>query len=168
MARLFLIFLLFNTSNLFAQSPNITPHLLSIAFSKTIVKDKKGKIVIGRRAWYSCNDSQAYLKKDTISLVSYPKTDNNVNCCNTVAWTFYDKSKFIETDFQKCKEPTWHSATKAESYYSLKITISGTRTFLTVNNNYGKMVKYEVLDLLMSSDESTELANYELLLKRIN
>ena len=168
MIKILLIFSFFVTSNSFSQTPRISEKDLLLIFKKTIIKDKRGSVIIGKRAWYTCNDLEAYFKKDTISLVSYPETDNNVDCCNTVAWTFYKKDKFIQTRFQKCKEPTTASAAKVSDYYSLKIKILGSATFLTITNNYDKKYVFEAIELVATLDESTERPSYELFLKRSN
>lgn len=119
-------------------------------FRASIRQPVDGKISIPSNEWLSCNKDSSYFNADTIyfcSNSSYKNKANSTECCELVAWTFYEAKAFILTEVHLCNEPASASAVRREDNYKLGVIKTNNKYFLQTFNNSKLVDRFEILDV---------------------
>jgi hypothetical protein len=135
MTKLIVFLAFFATVNCYGQTKGYSENEIYSLFKKSISQTDKGKIEIPSNPWVICNQDSSFYRKDTIRVCSNSYYRNSLNCCQYIAWTFYDKDKFISTNLELCKEPTTASATKEKDYFKILIVSADNYLIISTFNN---------------------------------
>lgn len=119
-------------------------------FKASIQQSAEGKISIPSNEWLSCNRDSSYFNADTIFFCSnayYRNKSNTTECCELVAWTFYETKAFILTELHLCNEPTRASAFREKDRYKLEVIKTKEKYFLQTFNNSNLVDSFEILGI---------------------
>ncbi len=154
MTRLILFLAIFISVDCFAQTKSYSEQDIYKLFKKSILQTEKGKIQIPSNPWVICNKDNSFFYKDTIIVFSNSYYKHTSNCCQYIAWTFYEKDKFVSTNIELCKEPTTASVTKDKDFY--EILISSADNFLIISifnpDKLSQGFKVESIDKIKQSN----------------
>ncbi|MEO6233325.1 MAG: hypothetical protein ABJB11_18630 [Ferruginibacter sp.] len=119
-------------------------------FKASIQQPAYDKISIPSNEWLTCNRDSSYSKMDTLYFCSnayYKNKPNTTQCCELIAWTFYEEKAFILTEMHLCDEPAKASAVRERDYHKLEILKKNNKYFLQTFNNSKLIDTFEILTI---------------------
>lgn len=119
-------------------------------FKASIQQPADGKVSIPSNAWLTCNSDSSYFGADTIYFCSnayYKNKSNATQCCELIAWTFYEAKAFILTELDLCNEPSRSSVVREKDHYKLEVIKAKDKYFLQIFNNSNLTESFEILGI---------------------
>lgn len=166
MTRLILLIAILNSINSYGQTKSYSENEIYALFKNSISQTEKGKIEVPSNPWLICNQDSSFFRKDTIRVCSNSYYRNSLNCCQYIAWTFYDKDKFISTNLELCKEPTTASATKDKDYFKILVVSADNYLIISTFNNDQLKDSFKLLSVDNIKQSNSDLASTVLTLVR--
>lgn len=166
MTKFILFLALFTTVNSYGQTTEYSENEIYTLFKQSISQIEKGKIEIPSNPWLICNQDSSFYLKDTIKVCSNSYYRNSLNCCQYMAWTFYDKDKFISTNLELCKEPTTASATRDKDYFKILIASADNYLIISTFNNDQLKESFKLLSVDTIKQSNSDLTSTVLTLVR--
>ena len=166
MTRLILLIAILNSINSYGQTKSYSENEIYALFKNSISQTEKGKIEVPSNPWLICNQDSSFFRKDTIRVCSNSYYRNSLNCCQYIAWTFYDKDKFISTNLELCKEPTTASATKDKDYFKILVVPADNYLIISTFNNDQLKDSFKLLSVDNIKQSNSDLASTVLTLVR--
>ncbi len=147
--QIWLPLFLFFSINCLGQKTELTKRNLLKVLKSSIQQDSKSKIQTNSNPWTICNKDSSYYNSDTLHLYLSNNSQyrNHSSCCNFIDWTFYKKDAFILTKTQICKEPPTTSSSKADDWYTLKISNENDMLILKTFNQNKPVSKFKVVSI---------------------
>jgi len=166
MTRLILLLAIFTSVNSYGQTKSYSENDIYSLFKKSISQTEKGKIEIPSNPWLICNQDSSFFSNDTIRVCSNSYYRNSLNCCQYIAWTFYEKDKFISTNLELCKEPTTASATKDKDYFKILVVSADNYLIISTFNNDQLKDSFKLLSVENIKKSNSDLTSTVLTLVR--
>jgi hypothetical protein len=166
MTRLILLIAILNSINSYGQTKPYSENEIYALFKNSISQTEKGKIEVPSNPWLICNQDSSFFRKDTIRVCSNSYYRNSLNCCQYIAWTFYDKDKFISTNLELCKEPTTASATKDKDYFKILVVSADNYLIISTFNNDQLKDSFKLLSVDNIKQSNSDLTSTVLILVR--
>jgi hypothetical protein len=166
MTKLILFLALFTTVGCYGQTTGYSESEIYSLFKKSISQTEKDKIEIPSNPWLICNQDSSFYYKDTIKICSNSYYRNSLNCCQYIAWTFYDKDKFISTNLELCKEPTTASVTKDKDYFKILVVPADNYLIISTFNNDKLKDSFKLLSVDKIKQSNSDLISTVLTMVR--
>ena len=169
MTKLTLFFAFFISINCccYGQTKAYSEKYIYSLFKKSISQTDKGKIKIPSNPWLICNHDSSFYRNDTVRLCSNSYYTNSLNCCECIGWTFYEKDKFISTNFEFCKEPTTASATKDKDFRKVVVSSADNYILLTTFNNDKLVETFKIVNVENVRQSNSDLISSVITLLRV-
>lgn|GEM_PF-1612500 len=154
-----LIFLLVSFSA-FSQNNEFSKSDLKRLFKKSILQNSKKSISTYSNPWVSDNTDSLYYKSDTIKLYGFKTKPYLADFCESVNWSFYEKSKFFLAKAHFCKEPP--TVTANAEHFNIKFLKTKTEFIIELYKLNILTDKFKVLEIINNDLQKT------IILKRLN
>lgn len=119
------------------------------------------------RHWYICNDDSTYSKRDTLTLYNHSNyLFDPQRCCRFVKWQFSNKSHFVVTTTDICRNPGIDQLID-DRHHKLKFKIVEKDVVLKIKNTAGKKTVFVVIDFKKEALWNNTDSSYVLTLKRV-
>ncbi|MEA5139062.1 hypothetical protein [Arcicella rigui] len=164
---LFFTFCISINCSCYGQTKAYSEKYIYKLFKKSVLQTDKGKIKIPSNPWLICNQDSSFYRNDTVRLFSNSYYTNSVNCCECIGWTFYEKDKFISTNFEFCKEPTTASAFKDKDHFRVLVSSADNYLLLSTFNNDKLIETFKIINVEYVRLSTSDLTSTVVTLLRV-